>query len=217
MPVFECARCNEMTYSASAGAVGACPRCGSERHRVIEGDFDQARRTLRALGEGDHATLVYEEPAAIAPFCARFLTDGVNTGERVIAAVQDDLREAICALLGPEVELTVEWEDSHSLYGDFDPHRVTATYEAMVTSADRTTRILAGLDGESARSVDRSTLDRYETLAHRVVTEHGATVICAYDARVLPPELLGVGACRHGLAIEDGAIRRNERFEYQPA
>ena len=217
MPVFECARCNEMTYSASAGTVGACLHCGSQRQRLIEGDFDHARHGMRELAEGDHATLVYEEAVAIAPFCARFLTDGVDLGQRLITAVQGDLREAICALLAPEVELAVEWEDPRSLYGDFDPDRVAATYEAMVGTGERPTRILAGLDAESAQSVDREALDRYETLAHRIVNERGATVICVYDARVLPPEFLEVSASRHGLSIEDGAVRRNEQFEYQPA
>ena len=36
MSIFECARCNQMTYSASAGSVGACLRCGSTRQRVID-------------------------------------------------------------------------------------------------------------------------------------------------------------------------------------
>jgi MEDS: MEthanogen/methylotroph, DcmR Sensory domain len=217
MPVFECARCNEMSYSASAGSVGSCPNCGSERQRVIEGDFEEARRSLRALGEADHATLVYDDTAAVAPFCARFLTDGVNAGERVVAGTQDDLREAISGLLGPDVELAVEWEDPRLLYGDFDPDRVAATYEALIGGEERTTRILAGLDAQSAQSVDQAELDRYETLAHRIVTDHGATVVCLYDTRALAPGFLDVSACRHGLTIEDGAVRRNERFEYQPA
>lgn len=217
MPIFECARCNEMTYSASAGVVATCPRCGSERQRLIEGDFDQARDGLRALGEGDHAALVYDDAVAIAPFCARFLTDGVNAGERVVAGVQDELREAICALLGSDVELTIEWEDPRSLYGDFDAERVAATYEALISGEERTTRILAGLDRESAESVDQAELDRYETLAHGLIIDHGATVICVYDAGALPRDFLDVSVARHGLTIEDGAIRRNEQFEYQPA
>jgi MEDS: MEthanogen/methylotroph, DcmR Sensory domain len=217
MPIFECPRCNEMTYSASGGAVAPCPSCGSERHRVIEGDFDEARRGLRTLGEADHAMLVYDQASAIAPFCARFLTDGVNAGERVVAGVQDDLREAICAVLSPDVELAVEWDDPQSLYGDFDPDRVAATYEALVSGEEGPTRILAGLDGESAKTVDRAELERYETLAHGIVTDHGATVVCLYDAGALPPGFLAVSASCHGLTIEDGAVRRNERFEYQPA
>ena len=141
----------------------------------------------------------------------------MNAGERVIAGIQDDLREATRALLGPDVELTVEWEDPRSLYGDFDAERVAATYDALISAEERTTRIIAGLDGESAKSVDLAELERYETLAHGIVTDHGATVVCLYDAGVLPPAFLDVSACRHGLVIEDGAVRRNERFEYQPA
>ena len=216
MPTFECTRCNEMTYSASAGVVAPCPRCGSELQRVIDGGFDEARRSLRPLGESDHATLVYDDATAIAPFCARFLTDGVRAGERVIAGVVDYLREAICALLGPDVELAVEWHDPRALYSDFDAARVAATYSALIGGEERTTRILAGLDGESAQNVEREEWDQYETLAHGIVTDHGATVVCLYDTGVLPPDLLDVGACRHGLTVEDGAARRNEQFEYQP-
>ena len=40
---------------------------------------------MRELGPADHATLVYDDPGLVRPFCARFLTDGVNAGERVVA------------------------------------------------------------------------------------------------------------------------------------
>jgi hypothetical protein len=216
MPIFECVRCNEMTYSASAGVQALCPRCGIERHRVLDGDFVAARRSLRTLGEADHAMLLYDEVGLIAPFCARFLTDGVDAGERVVAGVQPDLREAVCALLGPDVELTVEWEDPGSIYGDFDADRVAATYDALIASDSRTTRILAGLDAESARSVEPAELSRYERKAHEIITSHGATVLCVYDERALPPAFLEVSALRHGLTVEGGAARRNERFEYEP-
>lgn len=218
MTIFECARCNEMTYSASAGVVGTCDSCGSGRQRVIDGDFAQARRSGRVLGAGDHATLVYDDPAAIAPFCAGFLTDGVYAEERIVAGLQDDLRKAVAELLNQEVELAVEWETPASLYGDFDADRVAATYEGLIRDEGRRTRILAGLDSESAEGVDPQDMERYETLAHQIVTDHGATVVCVYDVRALPPRFIEVTAARHGLAIDDaGAVRRNERFEYQPA
>jgi hypothetical protein len=217
MPIFECSRCNEMTYSASAGVQAACPRCGSKRHRVVEGDFEAARRGMRELGEGDHATLVYDDDGHVAPFCARFLTDGVNAGERVLAGLKPELREAVCGLLASDVELTVEWEEPGSIYGDFDADRVAATYEALVADESRTTRILAGLDEECADGVDSAELARYEEKAHEIITARGATVVCLYDTRSLPPSFVDVAARRHGLAVEDGAVRRNERFEYQPA
>ncbi len=217
MTIFECARCNEMTYSASAGSAAPCEACGSARYRVIDGDFNQARRSERALGAGDHATLVYEDATAIAPFCARFLTDGVIADERVVAGLKDDLREEVTELLSPDVEGAVEWEPPSGLYGDFDPDRVAATYEELIRSNGRRTRILAGLDMESADGVDPQDMDRYETLAHEIITDNGATVVCVYDSASLPPEFIEMTASRHGLAIEDGgAVRRNERFEYQP-
>ena len=218
MPIFECSRCNEMTYSASFGAtVPPCDRCGSGRQRVIEGDFDQARRSLRPLDSGDHAELVYDDLDAAAPFCARFLTDGVRADDRVIAGLQPDLREAVCALLEADVELAVEWSTPGALYGDFDADRVAATYEALIAEEPRRTRILAGLDAESAAGVEPDEFARYETVAHSVITAHGATVVCVFDSSSLPPEFVNVSARRHPLSVEDGAVRRNEQFEYQPA
>jgi hypothetical protein len=217
MPIFECARCNEMTYSASVGVRADCPRCGSERLRLVEGDFEAARHSARELSAGDHATLVYDDSGLVAPFCAGFLTDGTSRNERVVAAMPADIREATCALLASDVELKVEWEEPSSIYGDFDADRVAASYEALIAGESRTTRILAGLDGECAEGVDPSELSRYEKKAHEIITAHGAIVMCLYDAGILSPAFLEVSALRHGLAVEDGAVRRNERFEYQPA
>jgi hypothetical protein len=217
MPIFECSRCNEMTYSASLGAAGPCASCGSERQRVIEGDFRTARRSPRPLEAGDHAELVYEDPGAIASFCAGFLSDGVQAGERVIAGLQPDVREAVCALLAPETELAIDWREPSSLYGDFDADRVAAMYEALILEEPRPTRILAGLDAESADGVEPGEYARYEATAHAIITAHGATVVCAFDAIALPPAFLEVSAVRHPLSVDDGAARRNEQFEYQPA
>ena len=218
MPVFECARCNEMTYSASVGAVSPCVSCGSERQRVIDGYFDEARRSLRPLDAGDHATLVYDNPRAVAPFCARFLTDGAAAGERVVAGIPSDLREAVSELLAPDVERVVEWETPGSIYGDFDADRVAETYEGLIAGEDRGTRILAGPDSESAQAVAPAEYSRYEAIAHSLITAHGATVVCVYDASSVSPDFLDMTERRHGLLVDDGgAVRRNERFVYQPA
>jgi hypothetical protein len=217
MPIFECSRCNEMTYSATAGARTACGRCGSKFQRVLEGSFDVARQSARELGEADHAALVCDGVESAAPLCARFVSDGVDAGERVVAGVPAELREAICALVGSEVELAVEWADPRSTYADFDAERVAATYEALIAAESRTTRILACLDAESAEGLDPAEFERYERRAHDIVTQHGAVALCVYDRRALPPDFLEVGARRHGLVLEGEALRRNERFAYEPA
>ena len=217
MPIFECSSCNELTYSSASDAAGACARCGDRRHRVVEGDFTAARITGRVLSTGDHAALIHDDPARIAPFCARFLTEGVDAGQRVIAAVDDGVRGAVAPLLARDAELVVEWEDPRSIYGDFDPDRVVSMYEAMIAGESRTTRILAGIDAESAATIAEGQLDRYERLAHAVVTKRGATVVCLYDRSAMPEALIEVAHRRHTLSIEDGDVRRNERFEFAPA
>ena len=217
MPIFECSRCNELTYSSSVDAAGACARCGSERHRVLEGGFADARLSPRALAEGDHGALVYEDADRVAPFCARFLSEGIDAGECVLAGVQDDLRRAIAPLLAPRVEELVEWRSPGDIYGDFDADRIASMYDELIGGESRTTRILAGLDRPSAEDVTPDEFDRYEASAHAIVTGHGATVVCLYDARALSPELLEVAARRHTLWVEDDVVSRNERFEYLPA
>ena len=217
MPIFECSRCNDMTYSAFSGAAQACAQCGATTLRTIEGAFAEARDSLRDLAPGDHATLIYDDARAVAPFCARYLTEGVDAGERVVAALGDDLRAAVTTLLAPDVAVVVDWHEASDIYGDFDPDRVAASYEERIAAEPRTTRILAGLDGACAAGVEPAEFDRYERLSHRIVTARGANAVCLYDARVLSAAFLEVAAHRHTLAVVDGVVRRNERFEYAPA
>ncbi len=97
-----------------------------------------------------------------------------------------------------------------------EAERVAAKYDALIASEPRTTRILAGADAASVEEVTADEFARYEALSHAIITEHGATVVCLYDASSLPADFVDVSARRHPLAVEDGAVRRNERFEYQP-
>lgn len=217
MPIFECVRCNEMTYSASFGSSKSCAHCGNAGVRVFEGGFAEARASRRELCPADHAAVVYDDASEIAPFCARYLTEGVDAGDCVVAAVPADLGRLITALLAPDVAAIVDWHDARTIYCDFDADRVAATYDAMIRDEPRTTRILAAIDGESADGVEPAEFDRYERIAHAIVTELRANVVCLYDAQALPPELLDIAARRHGLRVEHGAARRNEQFEYAPA
>jgi MEDS: MEthanogen/methylotroph, DcmR Sensory domain len=217
VPIFECSRCNELTYSAAPESGRSCPRCGSVRHRVLEGGFGDAKASTRDLAPGDHATMVYDDPALIAPFCARYLTEGIDKGERVMSVVAADLRAATEGLLAPDVNVMIEWLDPLAVYGDFDPDRVAAMYDELIGSEPRSVRILAVLDGACVDGVEPAEMERYECLAHGIVTGHGATGVCLYDARSLDRAFLDLAARRHTLRVRDGVVHRNEAFEYQPA
>jgi hypothetical protein len=216
MPIFECARCNDMTYSASVGAVHPCAQCGSDRVRVVAGDFGDARASGRDLGPADHASLVYDQPESVAAFCARYLTEGVESGEHVVAAVPASLREPVKDLLTGETDAAVDWSEPLEVYGGFAADPAASTYEQMISEEPRHSRILAGPDTACADGIDADEFDRYERLAHEIITEQRATVVCVFDAAALPPELLRVAERRHSLTVVGDAPRRNEQFEYQP-
>jgi hypothetical protein len=216
VPIFECSRCNELTYSASRESAEPCPRCGEERHRVLDIGFENVHTAPRDLGHGDHATHTYSDPALIAPFCARYLTEGINEGERVMAVAPADLRRAIEPLLGADVNVLVEWQDPLAIYGDFEAERVAAMYDALIGAEPRAVRILAILNHACTADITPSEFDRYEAMAHDIVNRHGATAICMYDARGLDPAFLDAAARRHPLAVADGAVLRNDSFEFAP-
>ena len=216
MPIFECARCNDMTYSAYPGAGRECLRCGSDRLRVIEGSFSEARGGDRQIGPGDHVTVVFDEAREVATTCARFLEDGIVRRERVIGCASPRLRAAVEAELRAAAA-DVEWQDPHDVYADFDADRIAREYDELIESEPRTTRIFAGVDMAYFEGVEPAEFDRYERLGHEIITSRGATVLCAYDAASLTPEFLEIGARRHSLEFVDGAPQRNERFEYAPA
>lgn len=181
MPVFECSRCNDMTYSAFGGTTHACAICSGTTFRVIEGAFDQARAAPRDLAAGDHSALVYDDPRAVAPFCARYLTQGLDTGERVVAGLPGELDGHVRALLAPDVEVLVEWREPGDIYGQFDADRVATMYDELMADDSRTTRILAGLDGAAVEGLDPVEFDRYERLSHAIISRHAANVVCLYD------------------------------------
>lgn len=213
MPIFECKRCNELSHSLSAEGPAACPRCGMAAYRVL--GEDAGRR--RELGPCDHAALVYDDPALVAVFCARYLTEGIDRGDRVVAVAPDDLRALVQPLLAADVNVLIEWHATDAVYGEFDADRVAAGYDALLAAEPRTVRILAVTNSEIAVGVEPAEAERYERLAHELVARHAATVVCLYDTRGLAEEYLGAATRRHALTVVEGEVRRNEAFEYTPA
>ena len=63
MSVFECARCNALTYSASRAANYRCETCGSPKARILEDQtFDTAVDVERTPRPRDHCGAVHYGP-----------------------------------------------------------------------------------------------------------------------------------------------------------
>ena len=95
MPVFECSRCNELTYSSSRANVVPCQGCGSARRRIVDNaaSFAEAKTIPRAVSYGDHSIAVFDQYEQVAPIAVQFIDQGLLAGGLVMVAVPQKLEE----------------------------------------------------------------------------------------------------------------------------
>lgn len=219
MPVFECARCNAMTYSASRFADLVCDRCGAARHRALDQafSFDEARAAPRSLAPGDHCCLAFDAPEEVAGLCVRIVRTALGEGARVIAHPPARLRAAVEASLEPDEVAAVEWADPLDLYTDgFEPEAVVAHFRQLAESEPRQVYVVGGPGAALGAVTTRADFERFERLITEGTTDTGMIVVCLYDRPTLGEAYAAVGQVTHPLMGADD-VRRNERFAYASA
>ena len=221
MPVLECSRCNELYYSAHGSTELACDVCGGEAWRVFEDEVSFARVSglEREAQPGDHAVLLYTEVPDAADFCADYLREGLALGEHALLAVPAPLREELIERLSPEEAAGAVVLEAERIYGpEFDAERVAEAFAQRVREQEGPVRLLCGVDGQTVAGVDLDEWRRYERIAHELVLELKATVLCTYDGRRLPIAFSPIAVETHPLISHGGAeLRRNDDFRYEPA
>ena len=217
MPVLECARCNEMFYSASGSTFARCERCGAGVWRVFEDEssFDRVAATPRRIQPADHAAIVYSDSEEAAAFCGRYVREGLDRDEFVVAVLPEPLRTALDGRLSRRQRGQLRLEEPAVAYGDFEPRRAVAWYEDMMEQADRPMRLLAGPDGDAAARISLPDWRLFERMVHERIVDLGVTVLCVYDGPSLPAEFIPVASTVHPLLVQRGGeLRRNEEFEW---
>jgi len=217
MPVFECSRCNNLTYSASRFALLVCDVCGSNRQRSLEHafSFSEAREEPRELAPGDHCCLSYDDPAAAAPACVRLIRQAIADDGRIIGYLPKALEEAVRRELRPDEDARVEWDDPDNVYGPgFDADVVIENFVAIAEAEPRQVYLLGG----SARPLETlMTSEEYadfERRATEATTASGLIALCLLDRRLHAPGHHLDSLHTHPLAAAGDEIRRNERFVY---
>ncbi|CAA9471817.1 MAG: hypothetical protein AVDCRST_MAG85-5 [uncultured Solirubrobacteraceae bacterium] len=218
MPVYECARCNNLTYSASRFGSIQCDQCGGTRHRSLEHaySFDEARDEPRKLSDGDHCCLGFDDPVDVAQICAHVIGTGLAAGARVIAHPPADVRAAIEPLLEPHEAGAVEWTDSDLLYcPGFDPDAAVDGFRAISDAEARPLYVLGGSGMDLCEVMTPPELRRFEHLVTQGTSETGMVVVCLYDRRLQSAGSMEAAQATHPLTSDDGGpIKRNERFAY---
>jgi MEDS: MEthanogen/methylotroph, DcmR Sensory domain len=221
MPVLECARCNELYYSAHGSTELSCDVCDGGTWRLFEDEVSFARVSglRRQPQAGDHAALLYTDLQEGVEFCARYLADGVTRGERPVLAVPLPFREELLHRLPPGAGTDAVVLDAETIYGPgFDPERVAHDYEEVMRDLACPVRAVCGPDGDSAAAMDLDEWRRYERLAHQVILGLDAAVVCTYDSRQLPLSFSPVAVETHPLIGRGGGeLQRNPDFRYEAA
>lgn len=217
MPVFECSRCNNLTYSASRFTTLTCAVCGGARHRVLDHafSFDDARSQPRDIVHGDHCCLSYDDAESVAPLVAAILRRGLADGARVIAYPPRALRARVEATLTPEESARIDWHLPEAVYGDdFDADRVIEEFRAIADATDGPVYVIGGADRPHTDVCSLETFRDFERRATALGSEVGMVIGCLYDRTIQPDEVIGASAETHPLAASHGALRRNVDFVF---
>jgi hypothetical protein len=219
MPVFECSRCNDLTYSSSKANVAPCARCGAERRRMVDAaaSFAEAKAVPRAVSYGDHSIAVFDDFEQVAPLAVQFIDQAVLAGGLVMVAVPEELEDLIHERMLPEDEQGVFWEPPSDTYGPtFAPHDVVERFREIAEAEERPVFVLGCADEPIQNFTSREGWAEYERLAHETAVAYGLTVLCLYDARLHDEAMLRAGLRTHALKVDAGQYHRNEAFDYEP-
>jgi hypothetical protein len=217
MPVFECSRCNNLTYSASRFASIDCDVCGGARQRVLEQafSFDDAREEPRTLVRGDHCCLSFGTPAEAAPLCAHVVRQGLGERARVLVYVRQEMQDAIRGQLTETEAQAVEFGDADEVYGPgFDPDATIARFRAIADAESRPVYVLGGSARPFETLVDAEDFRRYERMATETAVAMGMVVVCMYEAGLHSQQHLDARDETHPLTTDGGPVKRNGDFVY---
>ena len=220
VPVFECSRCNEMTYSSSKTNAAPCPGCGVERKRVVvdAASFSEAKQLPRGVSYGDHSIAIFDDFGQVAALTTSFIRAGLQDDALVMVAVPEQLDELLLEELTPDEARAIAWEPPSDTYGPlFNPEEVIDRFRQIAILEGRPVFVVGCAEEPIQDFTSLPDWLRYERLAHETAVDYGMTVLCLYDARLHDPRMLEAGLKTHGLSADDeGRLLRNEAFDYEP-
>jgi hypothetical protein len=211
VPLFECSRCNALTYS-SASLIRPCAECGAERWRVLpETSFAAAEASARRLEPGDHCAVTFgEDVQDAATICTAVIAEACSRGDLVLCHMPERLRAAVqCPADG------VSWLEAADMYPDpFDPDAVVAAHERSIRSAGRPVWFLSGPTCPIEDIVAADEWRRYERMVHEVLHQTESVAVCLLDTTLNDDAMLDVFRATHPLLAAGEHVHRNPAFAY---
>jgi hypothetical protein len=158
-----------------------------------------------------------EERAVIDPF----FIEGMRRGEKAVYIVDPEQRDAHEARLGasassPDLLEVTTWNDAHLKGGSFDPKRMMASLEEMMSDHAATGRPPMRLVGQmgwvfsSPPGIEE--LVAYEASVNEVLNRGKTPTICVYNVHHLSGSMMMDLLRAHPLAVVNGVLYENPFF-----
>lgn len=143
-----------------------------------------------------HQALRYGSDAAFLAGTAGFVTEGLDAGDAVLAVVSPHNITLLGEALGDRSR-EVEFVDAHDWYDD--PSRTLGRYHAYCDrhGADRRVRVVGEPVWEGRSAFETWEWMRYESLLNVAFAGTDHWILCPYDTRALPADILRAAARTH--------------------
>jgi anti-sigma regulatory factor (Ser/Thr protein kinase) len=160
-----------------------------------------------------HSALLYAGPSRFVDTVAGFVLDGLEAGDRVMAAVSEEKFGWVCEQLGEDAR-AVDFAAADAMYERHGP-----MFRAMLDYIERhradgpgRVRILAEPPLEARGPIDAQAYMRYEAAFNVANGGDDARVLCAYDTDRLPAEIIDAARRTHPHVLEDGRVEPSPAF-----
>jgi anti-sigma regulatory factor (Ser/Thr protein kinase) len=158
-----------------------------------------------------HSVLVYDADDQMVGAVAPYLEAGLAAGEPTLAVLSRANWAILRDALGPAAD-RVGYTDRDSFYTR--PIAALAAYDATLrghaAAGDPPVRVVGELPWGPTEREWREWMG-YEALLNASLSHHAATVLCSYDARILPDRLVDTALRTH--PRRDGEPHPNDRYE----
>lgn len=144
-----------------------------------------------------HDALLYRSEEEFLHGLVPFLREGVDNGRPTVAVVGRDNQPALREALGPKA-CSVRFIPSEDWYRR--PVRTIAAYRRLVTEMQPPARGPAHVVGEvhfGETELERREWVRYESVLNSALADLDVHVVCPYDVRSLPGEVVAASARTH--------------------
>lgn len=170
----------------------------------------KTRRRATPPGRLAHYGLVYRDRAELADRLAAFVTAGLDAGEPVLAALPTENLTALGRRL-PHAHPDLELVDMR--VAGRNPGRILpwVLHAFAREGQGRRMRIVAEPIWRARSANEYAACVQYEALVNVALAEHDVTMLCPYDASMLPVQALLDAEFTHPRMIDEYGVSRSSR------